>query len=64
MRVFANGPGGSATNLLGIGNLRFSTGLSRRGYIYTDKSAYQQGEAVAVRAELFSPIIPHVRIGA
>ena len=49
LRVLATGPGGSATNLLNIGNLRFSTGLSRRGYIYTDKSAYQQGEAVAVR---------------
>jgi uncharacterized protein YfaS (alpha-2-macroglobulin family) len=49
LRVLATGPGGSATNLLNIGNLRFSTGLSRRGYIYTDKPAYQQGEAVAVR---------------
>ncbi|MCK5888202.1 MAG: hypothetical protein KAG70_17115, partial [Alcanivorax sp.] len=49
LRVLATGPGGSATNLLNIGNLRFSTGLSRRGYIYTDKSAYQQGEVVAVR---------------
>ncbi len=49
LRVLATGPGGSATNMLNIGNLRFSTGLSRRGYIYTDKSAYQQGEAVAVR---------------
>lgn len=49
LRVLATGPGGSATNLLNIGNLQFSTGLSRRGYIYTDKSAYQQGEAVAVR---------------
>ncbi len=49
LRVLATGPSGSATNLLNIGNLRFSTGLSQRGYIYTDKSAYQQGEAVAVR---------------
>ena len=49
LRVLATGPGGSATNLLNIGNLQFSTGLSRRGYIYTDKSAYQQGESVAVR---------------
>ncbi len=49
LRVLATGPGGSATNLLNIGNLRFSTGLSRRGYIYTDKSAYQPGETVAIR---------------
>ena len=49
LRVLATGPGGSATNLLNIGNLRFSIGLSRRGYIYTDKSAYQRGETVAVR---------------
>lgn len=49
LRVLATNPQGSATNLLNIGNLSFSTGLSRRGYIYTDKSAYQQGEAVAVR---------------
>jgi tetratricopeptide (TPR) repeat protein len=49
LRVLAVAPGGSATNMLNIGNLRFSTGLSRRGYIYTDKSAYQQGESVSVR---------------
>ncbi len=49
LRVLATGPNGSATNLLNIGNLRFSTGLSRRGYLYTDKSAYQQGDTVAIR---------------
>lgn len=49
LRVLATNEQGSATNLLNIGNLSFSTGLSRRGYIYTDKSAYQQGEAVSVR---------------
>ena len=49
LRVLATGPGGCATNLLNIGNLRFSTGLSCRGYIYTDKPAYRQGEAVAIR---------------
>ncbi len=49
LRVLATSPSGSATNLLNIGNLRFSTGLSRRGYIYTDKSAYQQGDSVAAR---------------
>ena len=49
LRVLASGPNGTATNLLNIGNLRFSSGLSRRGYIYTDKSAYQQGENVAIR---------------
>lgn len=49
LRVLATGPSGSATNLLNIGDLRFSTGLSRRGYIYTDKSAYQQGELASVR---------------
>lgn len=66
LRVLATGPGGSATNLLNIGNLRFSTGLSRRGYIYTDKSAYQQGEAVAVRGIIRdvqdgSYIVPEMR---
>lgn len=49
VRVLATGPDGNATNALAIGNLRFSTGLSRRGYIYTDKSAYRKGERVAVR---------------
>lgn len=49
LRVLATGPDGSATNLLSIGDLRFSTGLSRRGYISTDKSTYQQGETVAIR---------------
>ncbi len=49
LRVLATGPHGSATNLLNIENLRFSTGLSRRGYLYTDKAAYHQGESVAIR---------------
>ena len=49
LRVLATGSHGTATNLLSIGNLRFSTGLSRRGYIYTDKPGYQKGEDVSVR---------------
>jgi len=49
LRVLATSASGTATNLLSIGSLRFSSGLSRRGYIYTDKSAYQQGEDVAIR---------------
>ena len=49
LRVLATNENGTASNLLNIGNLRFSTGLSRRGYIYTDKSTYQRGESVAVR---------------
>ncbi len=49
LRVLATRPGGSASNLLNIGGLRFSSGLSRRGYIYTDKSAYQPGESAAIR---------------
>lgn len=66
LRVLATGPGGSATNLLNIGNLRFSTGLSRRGYIYTAKPAYQQGETVAVRGIIRdvqdgSYVVPHER---
>ena len=49
LRVLATGSHGIATNLLNIGNLRFSTGLSRRGYIYTDKPGYQKGDDVSVR---------------
>lgn len=49
LRVLATSSSGSATNMLNVSNLRFSSGLSRRGYIYTDKSAYQQGESVAIR---------------
>ena len=49
LRVLALAPGGTATNLLSLANLRFSSGLARRGYIYTDKSAYRQGESVAIR---------------
>ena len=49
LSVLAMDPRGSATNRLSVGNLRFSSGLSRRGYIHTDKSAYQPGEKVAIR---------------
>ncbi len=49
VRVFATTKTGIATNMLNIGGLSFSSGLGRRGYIYTDKSAYRPGERVAVR---------------
>ncbi|MGI9243022.1 MAG: MG2 domain-containing protein, partial [Verrucomicrobiales bacterium] len=66
LRVLATGPAGNASNLLNIGNLRFSTGLSRRGYLYTDKSAYQPGESVAIRGiirevEDGSYVVPEMR---
>ena len=49
VRVFAKTPRGVATNLLQIGALNFSTGLTARGYIYSDKPAYRPGERVAIR---------------
>ena len=49
VRVFASTPRGVATNLLQIGALNFSSGLSARGYIHTDKPAYRPGEQVAIR---------------
>lgn len=49
LRVLASSPSGNATNLLNISNLRFSSGLSARGYVYTDKSAYQRGESVSAK---------------
>ena len=52
VRVLARTDRGIATNLLGIGGLKFSSGLSARGYIYTDKPAYRPGERVAVRGIL------------
>lgn len=49
LSVLATDPRGSATNRISIGNMRFSSGLSRQGYIYTDKSAYRPNEKVAIR---------------
>jgi len=49
VRVFARTPRGVATNLLQIGALSFSSGLSARGYLYTDKPTYRPGEQVAIR---------------
>ena len=52
IRVLASTPQGVATNLLDIANLQFSSGLTARGYIYSDKSAYRPGEQVALRGIL------------
>ena len=52
VRVFASSKFGVATNLFNIGGLQFSSGLSARGYIYTDKPTYRPGERVAVRGIL------------
>lgn len=49
LSVLAMDPRGNATNRLSVGNMRFSSGLSRQGYIYTNKPAYQPNEKVAIR---------------
>ncbi len=50
VRVFALRDGSIASNALGLSGLRLSKGLSAKGYIYTDRSAYQPGQTVKLRA--------------
>jgi TolA-binding protein len=50
--VFAHSKDGVASNSLSMENLAFSSGLSPRGYIYTEKPTYRPGESVHVRGIL------------
>ncbi|MFK7909899.1 MAG: tetratricopeptide repeat protein, partial [Akkermansiaceae bacterium] len=52
VRIFAASEQGIASNNLNLHNLRFSSGLSDRGYIYTEKPTYRPGEKVSIRGIL------------
>lgn len=49
LRVFASTGKHIASNALGLNGLQVSQGLSRKGYIYTDRPAYQPGQVVHAR---------------
>ena len=49
LRVFALSDGSAASNMLSLAGLGLGAGLSRRGYIYTDRPAYQPGQTVKFR---------------
>jgi uncharacterized protein YfaS (alpha-2-macroglobulin family)/TolA-binding protein len=49
VRVFAVAEGHVASNIIGLDGLSVATGLSDRGYIYTDRPAYRAGQVVHVR---------------
>lgn len=59
VRVFALRDGHAASNQMGLKGLGFSSGLTDRGYIYTDRPAYQPGQTVKVRG-----IIRNVKNGS
>jgi len=52
VRIFAASEHGTASYNLDIRNLKFSSGLSARGYIYTEKPTYRPGETVHIRGIL------------
>ncbi|HET6879013.1 MAG TPA: tetratricopeptide repeat protein, partial [Pirellulales bacterium] len=49
VRVFAVADGSVASNAVGLNGVGVSTGLTARGYIYTDRPAYRAGQLVHVR---------------
>ena len=49
VRVFAVADGSVASNAVGLEGVGVSTGLTARGYIYTDRPAYRAGQIVHVR---------------
>ncbi|MFP6892884.1 MAG: MG2 domain-containing protein, partial [Opitutales bacterium] len=49
LRVFAIEEGHVASNAIPLGGLRFGTGLAAKGYLYTDRPAYQPGETIKLR---------------
>lgn len=49
LRLFAVANGHIASNALGLSGARVAEGLSRKGYIYTDRPAYRPGQTVSVR---------------
>jgi hypothetical protein len=52
VRIFAASKHGVASNNLNLQNLKFSSGLSARGYVYTEKPTYRPGETVHIRGIL------------
>ena len=58
-RVFAIEQGSIASNLLDLSGMKFSQGLAAKGYLYTDRSAYQPGQRVKFRG-----IVRDVKKGA
>ncbi|HEX7375938.1 MAG TPA: tetratricopeptide repeat protein, partial [Pirellulales bacterium] len=49
VRVFAIAEGSAASNAIGLEGVGVSTGLTARGYIYTDRPAYRAGQLIHVR---------------
>lgn len=52
VHVFASSEAGIASNSTSLEHLAFSSGLSPRGYIYTEKPTYRPGETVNIRGIL------------
>jgi len=52
VRLFASSKGHAASFNLSLSGLQLSSGLTAKGYVYTDRPAYQPGETVAVRGIL------------
>ena len=49
VRVFAATENHSASNVVGLEGLGVARGLSDKGYVYTDRSAYRPGQMVNIR---------------
>jgi len=52
VRLFALGKGHAASFNLGLSGLQLSSGLTAKGYLYTDRPAYLPGETVSLRGIL------------
>ncbi|KAB2643060.1 MAG: tetratricopeptide repeat protein [Verrucomicrobia bacterium] len=52
LRLFAIAKGHAASFNLDLAGLQLTTGLSAKGYLYTDRPVYQPGESVALRGIL------------
>jgi len=52
VRLFALAKGHAASFNLDLAGLQMSSGLSAKGYLYTDRPVYQPGESVALRGIL------------
>jgi tetratricopeptide (TPR) repeat protein len=52
VRLFALGKGHAASFNLGLAGLQLSSGLTAKGYLYTDRPVYLPGESVALRGIL------------
>lgn len=52
LRVFGANAQGNASNELNLNNLSYATGLTARGFLYTDRPAYRPGETAYLRGIL------------